>query len=223
MFKAAGLLGGHHPVSSSIALLNAEILPTLDSGRAVIGLYLKRGPSIAIRLQLDTLLLMMLRQILGVSRRASSEGVLGECGIISDIGRDDLKHLLLSHTLCASPQRSLPSQLWSGMLADHKDPPPFFTHAVQLLRKYDLSGSALADPSWKTQMKSRIRSVNQAEWRGRISDLPMLRHAFPQNAPLRLQPYLKIPVFTGRQLFTKLRLNDLPLNHSPHYGRNGGA
>ena len=223
MFKAAGLLGGHHPVSSSIALLNAELLPTLDSGRAAVGLYLKRVPGVAIRQKLDTILLFMLRHILGVSSRASSEGVIGECGVLTDISRDDLKHLLLFHAFCAAPQHSLPSQLLSAMLTDLKAcPAPFFSRAAQLLKKYSLVGSKPADPAWKRLLKSRVKQSNQADWRERLSNVPELRHSFPRGSPLRLQPYLIIPVFAGRQLLTKMRLNDLPLNHSPRYGKIGG-
>jgi hypothetical protein len=71
-------------------------------------------------------------------------------------------------------------------------------------------------------MKSQVQLTQQRYWKSRVSNLPFLRYSFPPTATLRLQPYLTIPAFTGRQLLTKARLDDLPLNHAHHHKKGNG-
>jgi hypothetical protein len=69
----------------------------------------------------------------------------------------------------------------------------------------------LSKDNFKEVCKRSIRNHAEFLWRRRVSIQPRLSYAFLPTSKLSMQPYLSFDVFRGRQLLTRLRLDDLDL------------
>ena len=216
----AGLLGGHHPVQQSCTVAKSKLWPILDSGRIATSALHLDSDAKAIALRLNTFVLKVGMLILGLSPRAVSDGVLGELGWCSDSDRER-KVILVSLSRClATPAQSIVSTLIMGALAS-LDPPPFIEKAKYLIRLLGLSEAHVYSQKWRVSAKRAVRRAASVSWTKRVAMQPRLSLAYPSSPSLVMRGYLKLPPFRGRQLLTKLRLDDLALSYVKHRSTRG--
>ena len=73
-----GVIGGFNTVLASSRIVQAKLWPILNTGRVLLDLF--ESKFTRERCNRDTFRLMVAKRILGVSKRAPSEGVLAELG-----------------------------------------------------------------------------------------------------------------------------------------------
>jgi hypothetical protein len=225
--KASGLLGGQHPVSTSLTVVRSKIWTTLDSGTCVLATPTLTRDHKTEFSRIDTLQLQVLRHVLGLSGTASSEGTLGELGEAPCTIREEKNVLSLYSSLVTAPHLSLLARLLTNIMQaatnDHKLLPPFLQQVANILMRNSIAPLTSRDRhSWCLNAKTQLHSKASDMWRARVTQLPHLLYAFPPQRRLSISPYLCIPVFPGRQLVTRIRLDDLPLN-AAHRSRSANA
>ena len=209
--KNAGVLGGHNPIPLSLQVVQAKIWAKIDTGRVATMALRPSAEYRQILLKLDTFFLSVLRAVLSVSRTASSDGVIGELGTIPDNWRGLLRALTTFSRMLATPASSFVSQFIQGAINAAPDCP--FIRLI--LRTCTCLGLALTQRStsrrWREKAKAKVRAQAAREWADRVVLQPNLLLAYGPQPVFMLRPYLKGAAFRGRQLLTKLRINDLNL------------
>jgi hypothetical protein len=210
-----GLLGGAHKASASSTLVKSFVWPIIDSGRTLADLHLPKHSKL--RLRLDTYQLSVGRAILGVTPSCPSDGVIGELGWMPDNLRGDLRNLLCLRRLCILPHFTLQKNFFFSIMMNMisspnaKTIPPYFKHCIYLCNIMGINISLLESTEWKPHVKSICWRATEVMWHQRLEHQPKLRLVYPSASSLRMQPYLELPPFPGRNLLTRMRLADYPL------------
>jgi hypothetical protein len=165
----------------------------------------------------DTLQCKIGRNILGLSERASADAVFGELGWLSNAARNDLQALYFYARCLRAPKHGMIASFFEAVVAHASQNQatafPFITHCHNTMRTLQLPLNILKSPmpSLKLTLKRAMLRVASRNWNQRLLTQPQLAGSYEINAQLRLQHYLKLPSFKGRQLLIKLRCDDLKL------------
>ena len=214
ILRGSGLIGGKQPVNAVSALVQAKVWPKLDNGRAVADIS-GRGYK-TLRNKIDSFLINLGREILGLSKSAIIDAVLGELGWTLNSSRAELLRQRLLTTFASSPQGSLPSLIYNVVTSiPVESRPPLFSQRTdaQNVFQYDFSQNG------KRHLKRQFREWASNEWADRVADQPRLIPAYGRTKRLKIQDYLCIGNVIGRRLLTKLRADDLPLEGASYNTR----
>ena len=206
--RAAGLLGGRNPPAVSLQIVRSMVWATLDHGRAAAS---SQGPGHEpIAKKLETFQMSLLREVLGLSASARKDGVLGETGELPDVWRERKKQLLVAFQMIHAPEGSLPARIAKAAISACPRRGLFAT--VELwLANLDTKGRTILDFKSKGDIKQWIWTQASDEWKHRVKESTSLRGTYNCNDTLRCRGYLAED-FKGRQLLTKLRVDDLDLD-----------
>jgi hypothetical protein len=216
--RSSRLIGGELSGSITSLIINSMITPITDSGRAVASHFPGESKH---SMEIADFQIYTARTALGVTAHSSRAGVLPELGWIPD-------HLRATKLILLFYSRALrgPTILKDILLADFNvavklDPmPKHIQKLLQLLNSSNLTLLKLTAPSAKHIIKKAINKQALLEWRTTLASKTHLHMSFKHTNTYKIQYYLTIPSFKGRQLITKIRLNDLPLAAAPWLNAN---
>ena len=107
--RSTGLIGGRNAPKDALDTVRAMVWSVLDYGRAAANL---RGPKHkGTKAVLEGFQINLLRELLGVSKWAMKDGVLGETGDLPDIWRERKRQLLVARQMLRAPEGSLPKRI----------------------------------------------------------------------------------------------------------------
>lgn len=214
--RLAGFIGGRNPPSKCLTTVRAMVWAVLDHGRAVANLRDPRHGGI--KAKLEKFHFKTLREVLGVSSKAPKLGVTGELGELTDIWRERQKQLLVAKQMLRAPHGSLPQRM-ADVARQGEAKLGIFRLAAEILNDQQ----AGIDISWfnsKRSIKKWVREWASKEWLQRAQASPSLGATYQDETSLETRGYLNYD-FKGRQVLTKLRINDLDLGAAGFRGKAG--
>ena len=166
--------------------------------------------------KLEIFQLRLLKEILGVSTSAVRTGVFGETGDLPDIWRERQRQLLSARQMLKAPPGSLPgsvaraTQSGEGMLG-------IFRLAKILEEQGEVRD--IASFASKKSIKSWVWRHASREWLTKAKASTRVGGTYHDSVALQTRGYLKFD-FKGRQILTKLRVDDLDLGAASFRGKS---
>lgn len=206
--RRAGLFGGRNAPLDSLEVAKAMLWATVDYGRGVASSQ-GHGCGRAAK-ALDAFHIGTLREILGVSGCSVKAGVRGELGEIPDVWRERKRQLLVARQMLTSPEGSLMERLARHANASSPKLGIFRTVEKFLQGCSEPTHRLEEDFKSKRAIKDWIHMMASGEWRARIAGSMRLENTYPLARSLAAKGYLR-EAYPGRQILTKLRIDDLDL------------
>jgi len=210
--RRAGLFGGKNIPADSLEVARSKLWATIDYGR---GTASSQGPGCkTIAKALDSFHLETLREILGVSRN-SRKGVRGETGELPDVWRERKKQLLTARQMLVAPTGGLMEKV--AREANSATPKLGIFRVVNdfLL---ETAGPSIENFRNKMEIKRWVLTKASEEWKTSVTSSTTLARTYRHSASLALKGYLK-RTYPGRQILTRLRIDDLNLGAAGFRGR----
>ena len=213
VLRRAGLLGGKNAPADSLEVARSVLWATIDYGRGVAS---SQGPRCkAVAKALDSFHLETLREILGVSSHSVVAGVRGETGEIPDCWRERMRQLLVARQMLTSPRGGLMERIANQ--ANRASPKLGIFRIVDDFL-VETKGPPLEDFRSKREIKKWIANKASQEWKARVEGSSRLARTYRYSRALATQGYLK-KTFPGRQILTRLRIDDLDLGAASFRGK----
>ena len=204
--RRAGLLGGRNPPAACLVTVRAMVWATLDYGRIVANL---RDPGHkGIQAKIELFQFQILREVLGVSSKAHKLGVIGESGELLDIWRERQRQMLGARQMLKAPPGSLPRRMAEA--AQHAEAKLGLFRLVAEILEEQKEVRDISSFGSKGDIRGWIRKQATQEWRQSVRASSRLMCTYEDVAQLETRGYLKAD-FKGRQVLTKLRVDDLNL------------
>jgi hypothetical protein len=205
--RRAGLFGGRNAPLDSLEVARAMLWAALDYGRGVAS---SQGHGCGkVAKALDAFHIDTLREILGVSNCSVKAGVRGELGEIPDVWRERMRQMLVARQMLTSPEGSLMERL--ARHANASSPKLGIFRTVEtFLEGCSEPARRLEDFKSKQSIKDWVHMMASGEWRARIASSSRLGITYSLARSLATKGYLR-EAYPGRQILTKLRIDDLDL------------
>ena len=210
--RRAGLLGGKNAPADSLEVARAILWAIIDYGRGVASSQGSRCKTIA--KTLDSFHTETLREILGVSSHSVKAGVRGETGEIPDKWRERKRQLLLARQMLTSPRGGLLEKIASQA---NRSIPKLGIFRVVCNFLEEARGPRLEDFRSRGEIKRWITAMATQEWKTRVEESDRLARTYRLCKTLTIHGYLK-RVYPGRQILTRLRIDDLDLGAASYRG-----
>ena len=182
--KRSGTIGGRNVPASALRVVRAKLWASLDYGRATAPIQTPGHKTMATRLQ--RFQLKVLKELLGLSTRATKNGVLGETGELPDIWRERQRQLLVSRQMLHAPVVSLPRRrAAAAQRAEEKA--GVFRVVSSFLSSIAGNSRGLEDFRSKKDIKNFVLSQAEKQWKSEVLTNTRLRDTYTSRPRLYLR------------------------------------
>ena len=194
-------------------MAKSKLWASIDYGR---GIASSQGPKCKTTAKaLDSFHLETLREILGISSRSRKAGVRGETGEIPDVWRERKRQLQTARQMLAAPKGGLMEKV--AREANAGTPKlGIFRVVNEFLEEH--AGPKIEAFRNKMEIKRWVLTKASEEWKTKVTSSSTLARTYRHSTSLALKGYLK-RTYPGRQILTRLRIDDLNLGAAGYRGR----
>jgi hypothetical protein len=210
--RRAGLLGGRNAPADSLEVVRAILWATIDYGRGVASSQGPRCKTMA--KNLESFHTETLREILGTTSHSATAGVRGETGEIQDRWRERKRQLLMARQMLTSERGGLIERIANQA---YRSTPKLGIFRVVGTFLEEAGGPRLEDFRSRREIKQWITAKATLEWKTRVDGSARLARTYRLCKTLTTHGYLK-RAYPGRQILTRLRIDDLDLGAASYRG-----